>query len=364
MDEMKRFIDCYIPVTTCNLRCHFCYITQHRRFSDKLPTFAYDAKHIRKAMSVERLGGKCHLNFCGGGETLLPPEIIDITRELLEEGHYIMIVTNGTISKRFNEFISFPKELLVRLGFKFSFHFLELKKRKLLDRFFENVQKVRDAGCSFSVEVTPSDELIPYIDEIKEICLERIGAYCHVTVARNEATISDDKPILSQYKKEEYAKIWSVFDSSFFDFKMSVFGIKRKEFCYAGAWSGVLNMGSGDFTQCYYSYKSQNIFENIKEEINWQAIGKNCLQPHCYNAHAFMTLGLLPSVDTPSYASLRNRVCKDGSEWLTPEMNTFLSNKLSDANEMEQESISKIHYYPALLKIKMKAVARKLLKRK
>ena len=102
MDKIKRFIDCYVPVTTCTLRCHYCYITHHRLFDNKLPTFKYTPEQVRKALSKERLGGICLINFCGGGETLLPPEIVKYIRVLLEEGHYIMIVTNATVSKRFD----------------------------------------------------------------------------------------------------------------------------------------------------------------------------------------------------------------------------------------------------------------------
>ena len=56
-DKIKRFIDCYVPVTTCNLRCHYCYITQQRKFDAKLPEFKYSAEYIAKALSKERLGG-------------------------------------------------------------------------------------------------------------------------------------------------------------------------------------------------------------------------------------------------------------------------------------------------------------------
>ena len=362
MEQMKRFIDCYIPVTTCNLRCSYCYITQTRKFKDKLPVFKYNAAHIKQALSRERLGGICHFNFCGGGETLLPPEIIPITRALLEEGHYIMIVTNGTASKRFDEYTRFPKELLARLGFKFSFHYMELKRKNLLNKFFDNIQKVRQAGCSFSVEITPYDELIPYIDEIKAICVKRVGAYCHVTIARDESTVGDNKPILTRYSREEYKKIWGVFDSPLFDFKMSVFGVKRKEYCYAGVWSGIVDMGSGNFGQCYYTYFTQNIFEDLDKPIRWRAIGRNCLQPHCYNAHAFMTLGVIPSIETPAYALLRNRLCKDGTEWLTPEMKDFLSSKLENTHELKETNDSSLAYYPAVLKVKTKALLKKVLK--
>jgi hypothetical protein len=54
--------------------------------------------------------------------------------------------------------------------------------------------------------------------------------------------------------------------------------------------------------------------------------------PHCYNAHVFLTLGDIPSINTHTYAQVRNRVCSDGSEWLNIPMKNFLSNRLDDAN--------------------------------
>lgn len=60
MDKIKRFVDCTVPVLTCNLRCPYCYITQERRFLSALPNFRYDAKTIGDAFSQERLGGNPH----------------------------------------------------------------------------------------------------------------------------------------------------------------------------------------------------------------------------------------------------------------------------------------------------------------
>ena len=82
------------------------------------------------------------------------PEVI---LRLLKQGHYLEIVTNGTLTNRFDEIALFPKELLHRLEFKFSFHYLELKERGWLDRFFDNVNKMRDCGCAFTVELMPND---------------------------------------------------------------------------------------------------------------------------------------------------------------------------------------------------------------
>ena len=68
-------------------------------------------------------------NLCGGGETLLPPEMPDYIRALLDEGHYVMVVTNAMVDHSFDVMEKWPKEILERLFFKFSYHFLELKKR-------------------------------------------------------------------------------------------------------------------------------------------------------------------------------------------------------------------------------------------
>lgn len=336
MDKLKRFIDINVPVTTCTLRCHYCYITQHRLFSQAVPEIRWTPDHIGKALSKERLGGICHFNMCGSGETLLQPALTGIVKAILEQGHYIMIVTNGTVTRRFDEMLStYPIELRKRLGFKFSFHFLELKKRNLMDLFFNNIKKVRDAGCSFSLKLTPSDELIPYIDDVKAECMKRLGALCHVTVARDE---TDERFILlTKLTREEYIKVWSQFNSDLFDFKISVFGEKRNEFCYAGAWGGMLDLGSGLFRPCDKTLLRQNIFEDITKPINFHPIGK-CNKAHCHNAHAWLTLGMIPTLDTPLYAQMRNRKNGEGQEWLQPEMKNILSQKLVTNNEVYTSS--------------------------
>jgi organic radical activating enzyme len=343
-NKIKRFIDCYVPVTTCNLRCHYCYISHHRKFDDKLPVFKYSPERMGQALSKERLGGTCCINLCGGGETLLPPEMTDIIRCILEQGHYVMVVTNGTVSKRFDEIVSLSPELLSRLFFKFSFQYLELKRTKMIDKFFDNVQKVKDAGCSISVELTPNDELIPELDELKELCLSRVGALCHVSVARDER--KKHLPILTQHSREKYKEIWSSFGSKMFEYKISVFNKKRKEFCYAGDWTLVLDLMTGVLSQCYIAKCLQNIFEDIESPIKFCAVGNNCPESHCFNAHAWLTFGSIPEHDAPTYADMRNRICADNSEWLTPQVKEFMSSKLNESNvEYSQEEKKKANKF-------------------
>lgn len=331
MEKMKRFILLEIPVTTCNLRCKYCYITQQKRWKAKLPVFKYNAEQIRKALSVKRLGGVCLFNLCGGGETLLPPEMTNIIRALLEEGHYVEVVTNGTITKRFEEIIAFPPDLLKRLIFKLSFHYDELLRINKLDAFFDNAQRVRKAGCSISVELTIFDELVPEIEKIQEICQDKMGALCHLTIGRND--IDPQISILSKYPVDEYEKIWSTFSSTMLDYKLTTYYVKRKEFCYAGDWSLNIDLGSGKTRQCYKLRYTQNIFDDIDSPLQFRAIGKCCALPHCYNSHALLTLGLIPSLDAPTYAEMRNRICSDGTEWFEDDVKEFYSCKLCDSND-------------------------------
>lgn len=332
-EKIKRFIDCNFPVKTCNLRCHYCYVTQNREFDKELPKFKYTPEHIVKSLSQRRLGGICNINICGEGETMLPPEIIPITRGLLENGHYVNLITNGTISKRFDELSEFPEDLLSRLFIKFSLQYLELKRLHLFDTYVNNVNKMKKSRVSYTIEITPNDELIPYIDEVKKFSLENFGALPHITVARNNRY--RNLPILTNLSKDEYKKVWSQFNSKMFNYKIKCFNVKRKEFCYAGDWTAFLMIGTGELKQCYLGKTiNENIYENLDKPINFNMpVGYKCPEAHCFNSHAWLAFGDIPEHNAPTYAEIRNRVCKDGTEWLQPKVKQFFSSKLKESNK-------------------------------
>lgn len=328
---MKRFIDIHVPISACNLNCHYCYVAHEGNRNKEKCLFKYDCDTIKKALTVERLGGICHFNVCGEGETLIPNEIIDIMRVILENGHYVMIVTNGLLNERFKAFCEFPVELRRRLGFKFSLHYLEMKEKKLLEKYVTNVKMIKDSGMSISIELTPCDELESLISEIKLFCMDNFGALCHLTIPRDMN--SKDIKLLSHHSMEEFYEVWKTFDSEMLDFKHSLWGVKRTEYCYAGAWSGLLNIGTGDFSACYVGKINQNIFDDVSKPIKYIAIGHHCTLPHCYNGHSFLSLGDIPSIKTCLYSQQRDRVTKDGEHWLNDAMREFLSHRLEDYNE-------------------------------
>lgn len=327
---MKRFIECYVPISACNMRCKYCYVTQNNWWNSKKPDYSF-AKNIKKAFSKERLGGVCMINMCATGETLLNEEVIGIIKDILDNGHYIMLVSNGTLTKRFEECCNFPKNLRKHLFFKLSFHYLELKRLNMLETYFNNIRMLKENDISFTVELTPDDSYIPYIDEIKDICEKELGALCHITVCRDE--LKAGYPLMTSLSKEKYEEVWKQFDSDLFSYKYSIFEEKRREFCYAGLWSMVVDLQSGNYQQCYKGKKLGNIY-NFDKPLNFCAIGHHCREGHCFNGHAFLGFGLIPGLDTVDFADMRNRKLNDGTQWLSDEMEYIMRHKLSEENEL------------------------------
>lgn len=331
-DKMVKYIDCGVPTKACTLRCHYCYLAQQEKtFEHQSLKLKYSADTIGKALSKKRLGGTCFINFCGNGETLLPPEMTDIITKCLEQGHFVTIVTNGTVSKRFDELLSLPKDYIERIFFKFSYHYLELKRLNLLDTLFDNINKVKQAGGSFSLELGASDEYIPYLDEIKELTMQKLGALPHIVVLRDDS--QPDIPILTNLSREEYLKTWRQFNSNMFEFQISVYNKKRTEFCYAGLWTSTLDLANGQLKQCYKAKLIQNIFEDIEKPINFSPVGNACPEPHCFNAHMFLIFGLIPEHLSYTYTDVRNRVCTDGTQWLNERMKAAFSQRFCENNK-------------------------------
>lgn len=340
MEHIERFFECLLPTTQCNIACEYCYIIQEKRRGMKQIPLDYSINHIKKALTKERLGGTCLFSICGTGETFLQKECVPLIIELLKEGHFVNVTTNGTITFKIEELMKVEKNLLQQLHFSFSFHYLELKKRNLIDTFFFNVDRVRHNGCSFVIQLNLYDGYENYLDEIKQICLKRVGAMPQVAATRlePEGDVVSDILLHTNHSYEEYKKLGQSFNSSLFDFTMDNFNVKRKEFCYAGEWAFNLNLKDGNLKACYHSGKIQNIFENIEKPIAYEAVGKCCQSVYCINSSHFLSLGCIPALNTPSYAELRNR---PEAMWYNEKMQKVLCEQFKNTH-VEYSFIKKI----------------------
>ena len=329
MDKIKRFFECLIPVTACNLKCSYCYVIQRNNRKNTMANLKYSPERIGEALNKKRLGGICYFSICGAGETTLQIGLEDIVYNILKQGHYINITTNGTITQRLEDILKKAEKYANHLHFAFSLHYLELKRLNLLETFFDNVNMVKQKGASILIQLNLCDEYIPYLDEIEKICVEKTGAKPQIAATRKEERGLQKIELYTNHTKEEYIEIGQKFESPLFEFTMKNFNVKRKEFCYAGDWSAILDLSTGIMRRCYNSYIYQDIFKKPKEKIRFLAIGNCCGSPFCMNSSHFMSLGVIPSIETPTYEKLRNR---SESAWYTETMRKFLNQKLIDNN--------------------------------
>lgn len=360
--RFKRLIECYVPIYACNFRCDYCYIKQNpsRDFESRVEKFMYSPEYIAKCLSKKRLGGTCLINLCAGGETLLSEEVVELAKYLLEDGHFVMIVNNGTCTKNIQKLCDFPDNLKERLWLRFSLHWLELKRLNLIDRFFDNVKNCKNNGISIGVEMVASDDYIPFIPEIIKKCNDEIKSLPEINIARKDPEFTT----LTNLSEEEYIKTWSVFNSKSFDLKLKTVGVKRKEFCYAGDWSVTLDLGNGNMSKCYSCFL-QNIFKNPNSKIKFEAMGKKCPLPYCHNSHLWMAIGNIPTLEFPTLLEIRSKECSDGTHWLSKTYQDFISQKVYENNKqysLFKRAVIKMSHLIRSLISKLKRLIRKVFK--
>lgn len=326
--KIVKFINCHVPYQNCNLKCNYCYVRQVRDFRNH-EMMLHSPDFIRRALSKERLGGIAFINFCAGGETLLCEELLPIVSELVKEGHFIQIVTNGTVTKSLKKLVESDIDLN-HIFLKFSFHYLELKRLELLERFSDNVMYMWNAGCSITLELVADDKQIPYIQEIKEFSLNKFGALPHCTVPRNDTVETID--VLSHNTLEDLKEIWGQFNSEMFNIKMRIVNQKRHENCMAGVWSFELNLETGAIHKCVGNPYLDNIYEDLNRPIHMEKVGQNCCLPYCYNGHAYLPLGLIKEILAPTYLEIRDRETLDGKHWVSGTLKEIFSQRLYDTN--------------------------------
>lgn len=332
MEKISKFVECLLPITLCNLKCHYCYVMQRHNRTMKKAVFDYPISTMVAALSKERFGGVVYFSICGAGETMLCKELPELVSGILSHGHYVNITTNGTCKNQLNKLLkTVHSNDIERLHFAFSYHYLELERLGLDNIFFENIELVRNYGCSFLVQLNLCDEYIQRKEEIISKVKRNTGALPQLAATRKEVNLKSDIELFTNLSTTEYVEAGKEFNSPLFDFTMKNFNKHRKEFCYAGAWSYVLNLGSGVLQACYASKQKMNIFKEVDRKINFVAVGCHCPSSWCMNSSHFLAWGVIPSLDTPTYAELRNRTTVKG-DWYSETIKEAFSHKLCETN--------------------------------
>ena len=336
-EPVKRLLNCVFTESICQLRCHYCYVGQTQAHVARSTPNSHSVAEMRNALSYERLGGRCHMNMCAVGETLLVPEVLALARAFIEEGHLVTLVTNALARREIEEICNWERDYKDNTFIKVSYHYLQLRDKGLKNLFWQNVHLLEASGISYTVELTVNDNSVPLIDEILQECSEELGVPCHVIESRRQDGI--DWPRLTQLQVSEHQSAWGRFNSSLFVFQQTIWGQKRREFCYAGDWIASVNMKTGELVPCFGGgHLLDNIYEHPDRPINFQAIGHACPWGHCYAGYVLLSFGAIPEIDTPTYASLRDRESTAGKHWLQAPIRKSFSGKLHKMNHLYSSS--------------------------
>lgn len=339
MAGIYRFINTTVPTRGCNLRCEYCYVRQwgeeeSLEINNEQTWYKYPISHIIDALTVERMGGVCMFNMSAQGETLLSPYLFEIITGLLENGHYVAIISNCTVTTEIEKYIKLNKEMRNHLFFKASFHYRELKKRNLLSTYAKNIKLLKDNGISFSVELVSNDYILDEIDEVKAFSINEFGALPHVLGGREETTKGLYPKYETKLTDKEFHRIWGEFKSPLFDFQDTDYLTPHKDdFCYAGVYTGTFDLSSGDFSACPGNRIITNFFEDLDSPIQFLPVGKNCPFPFCFCG---FFLQVLAGSCSDSYHvgykfyEFRDRECLDGTHWLTPSIKEVFSHTCSE----------------------------------
>lgn len=299
MEKIVKRINGMIHTSGCNLRCDYCYLSQSSYKNDGgVKALRYPLSTILRACSKERLGGTCMIEIIGDGETLLPNDVVDLICGLLKEGHYVLVISNGTLRERIHELLERAEEdgTLSHLLFSFSLHFLELEKRNLLEVFADNINYVRAKGVSFGISMVCGDNYIEAADRIHRFCDKELGGISlSVSAARKCDNTGNTIGVLSKDDKETYfKKIRETFPSYNFEYISDFEKIDNRKFCYAGSWCFSVDFTTGIYTQCLRNPGPRhNFFEQLNYEMLIEPVGTGCRAPYCWCGWA-KVLNLIP----------------------------------------------------------------------
>lgn len=331
-EPIKKVICLNLPTHFCNFRCDYCYVFQHSGGKEVFEygnrRLVHKSEYISYALRRERLGGTCFIDICASGETLYVEGIVDLIYTLLREGHIIRIVTNATATEVIKELINLPDNLSENLFFTVSVHYLELKKRNLIDIFFQNLNMIKESSASLTMNLVGSDIYYPYIDEIIDIFQKRIGGLPQVDMARDDKDNKNSR-LLTQYSKEEYLTAWRKFSSLKFEHREKYMDMRIKSTCLAGEKYFYVDVFTGEINPCVQSRICMaNLYNNMDRDFAGCKI-ESCPASWCVNSIYAIPFGMVEGeVDEMGFGDRYNRIDKQGKAFIKPKLLKIMNQKI------------------------------------
>lgn len=300
-EKVSRALTVYVSGNSCNLRCPYCYVkNSHPNEIPKPMCLKYPLKQMVRAFDPRRIGGIAEVTVIGSAETLLAKEVIPFVHGLLHFGHVVTVVSNATLPSRVDELLDCPKEDLKNLILKASFHYEELKRRQLLDVYFQNIKNAISHGASAYPFVVISPEYSKHIKEIGELITENLGIKAHCSPC-NSINNEFDLQFHSEFDPKPTEKLMEELDH-YFDTRIYRECVRYKEvdvqntFCYAGRWSLGIDMATGHTFKCHNFRKdNENFYENVDKPYSWgMPIGMSCAIESCCLQYNFFSENILP----------------------------------------------------------------------
>lgn len=195
-----------------------------------------------------------------GGEPFLVPNFIETCKSITQK-HFITIVSNLTSHqiKSFSETID-PRKVLEICA---SLHIEELEKRRLLDRYIENVELLKDEGFNVTAQAVAYPTLLSEVEKYRAYFKEQGIDIAFV-------------PFRGRYRWKQYPKAYTGEEIERFEFGsfskshtdiMTCF-YRKGEICNAGFNVGVV-FPSGDAQTCFLiDQRLGNVFTKIEFNKN------------------------------------------------------------------------------------------------
>ena len=129
------------PQTECDLSCSYCYVHRNKKTGSSLFFQDCTPELIAGALAPEKMGFRTFFYAYSDGEPLLHEENIKMLASLASSGHAVAVTTNLNCIDPASLSSFFSLEARHRMLFFASLHYLELRRRNRLSRFFETLHR-------------------------------------------------------------------------------------------------------------------------------------------------------------------------------------------------------------------------------